>query len=171
MLSYSLRARLYVFVSTYYRRIVTLSHRRIVALLLSCCHIVAMSYRRIVALLLSCCYIVAMSYRRIIVLLLSYCHIVALSRCCRVAISSYYRIVVLSDCRIVALSYYHIVALSLWYFYVVHAFCRRAKAFCPYVKTHFARISIVILLVYNNSQFNFIKITLSKSRISYRTYR
>ena len=116
VLLYPLRARLYVSVSTYYRRIITLLHRRIVAL--------------------------------------SHC-----------------RIVRLSDCHIVALLYYHIVALLLWDSYVVHAFYRRVKAFCPCAKTHFARILIAILLVYNNPQFNFIKITLPKGRISYRIYR
>ena len=76
MLSCSLRARLCVFVSTYYQRIIILSHRRFIALLLSCCYIVALSHRRIVVLL-SCCHIVAFSNRRIV--RLSYCHIVALS--------------------------------------------------------------------------------------------
>ena len=140
-----------VALSSYYYYIATLSHRRIVAL--SHCQIIRLSHYRIVALL-SCCHIVKLSHCRIIVVL------------------PYYRIIILSHCycRITTLLthfarilFYPCVILPVYYFACV--------LFCPYAKTHFVCISIVILLVYNNSQFNFIKITLPKGRTGYRIYR
>ena len=182
----SLRVRLYVssthchIVTSSYCRIVivVLLYRRIVALLLSCCHIVALS---------RCCRVATSSHCRIVIVVLPYYRIVILSYCriatllthfarvpfCLCAIlpcailpvCHFARVLFCCPCAILPVCYFvaRVLFCPCAILLPVCHFARVPKCILPVCQDYFARVPTAILLVHNNSQFNFIKITLSKS--------